>query len=252
MSALKYLYSADGSKLAYKQSIGRNTPGYIWCGGLKSDMEGGKATTLHDWAARTDRPYLRFDYYGHGASEGHFREGTISRWTDDTLSVLDELTDGPQIIFGSSMGAWTALRTALARPKRVKALILISPAPDFTEKLMWARFSETIRAQIMEEGMYLEPSDYGEPYEITRELIVDGRANQMMDAPIDFSGPVRILQGNDDIPVPPAHSRKLVDLITSDDITYTVIKGGDHSLSRPDDLRRLIATAEEVEAVVSG
>lgn len=255
MSAQKYLPRPDGTTLAYKQNVGHNDSGaelgYIWCGGLKSDMEGGKATTLHNWAARTHRAYTRFDYFGHGASGGRFRDGTISRWTEDTMAVIDELTTGPQIIIGSSMGAWTALRAALLRPDRVKGLILIAPAPDFTEKLMWARFDEAIRTQIMQEGLYLEPSDYGDPYEISRALILDGRDCQIMDAPIPFPGPVRILQGASDIPVPPDHSRKLFDLIESEDITYMLVKGGDHSLSREADLRRLIGVAEEVEALLA-
>lgn len=252
MADLKYTQSSEGHKLAYKQSVGDSPLGYIWCGGLKSDMEGGKATTLHDWADGRGSSYLRFDYFGHGESEGRFRDGTISQWTRDTLHMIDNHTTGPQVIIGSSMGAWTSLRAAMASPERVKALVLIAPAPDFTEKLMWARFEEKIRAQIMEEGLYLEPSDYGEPYEISRELIVDGRACQIMDAPIPFNGPVRILQGAEDIPVPPEHSRKLFDLIESEDITYTLVKGGDHSLSREDDLRRLMGVAEEVESVFIG
>ncbi len=252
MPELKFSDSPDGHKLAYKQSAGNGPLGYIWCGGLKSDMEGGKATTLHDWADGRGSSYLRFDYFGHGESEGRFRDGTISQWTNDTLHMLDTRTTGPQVIIGSSMGAWTALRAAVARPERVKGLILIAPAPDFTEKLMWARFDDTIRAQIIDEGLYLEPSDYGEPYEISRDLILDGRKSQIMDAPIPFHGPVRILQGADDIPVPPEHSRKLFDLIESEDITYTLVKGGDHSLSREDDLRRLMGVVEEVEAAFVG
>jgi len=133
--------------------------GIIWCGGLKSDMDGSKASALHDWTVLNNRGFVRFDYFGHGVSSGEFRQGTISRWAQDTIQVIDELTDGPQILVGSSMGGWTALHAALARPERIKGLVLLAPAPDFTEKLMWAEFSDEIRKIIMKDGIYLEPSD---------------------------------------------------------------------------------------------
>ncbi|PHR61578.1 MAG: alpha/beta hydrolase [Robiginitomaculum sp.] len=231
------------NKIAYCKNQGKSDgAGIIWCGGLKSDMEGSKALALHDWAKAQDRSYVRFDYFGHGKSTGRFRDGTVSRWAQDTVHVIDELTSGDQIIVGSSMGGWTALLAALARPERVKALVLIAPAPDFTEKLMWARFDDTIRKTIMEDGIYYEPSDYDEPYEISRELIVDGRENQLLDAPISFNGPVRILQGMQDTSVPWAHAQKLLDVVTSNDMEMTLVKDGDHSLSRESDIERLLKT----------
>lgn len=253
--------SVDNNQIAYKMTAEKNakknakknagrgalkSPGLIWCGGLKSDMEGSKATALHDWAAHEGHRYVRFDYFGHGASSGRFRDGTVSRWTDDTLQVIDELTEGPQILIGSSMGGWTSLLAAMARPDRVKGLLLIAPAPDFTEKLMWARFDEHIRKTIMEEGIYYEPSDYDEPYEISRDLILDGRENQILDTPIKFDGPVRILQGLRDTSVPPEHAQKVVEAITSEDIELTLVKNGDHSLSQPHDIDRLIRTVKEL------
>jgi len=235
----------EHNKIAYEQLDGKG-PGIIWCGGLKSDMQGTKALALHDWAKTQNRAYVRFDYFGHGTSSGRFRDGTISRWAADTVQVIDELTTGPQILIGSSMGGWTALLAALARPKRIKALLLIAPAPDFTEKLMWARFSDDIRKTIMEDGIYYEPSDYDEPYEISRELILDGRKNLLLDAPIKFNSPVRILQGLQDKDVPWQHAKKLINALTSEDINMTLIKNGGHSLSEPEDIARMLRTLENL------
>ena len=252
--ALQFLSSSaygglETNKIAYKKSAGqgdKKSPGLIWCGGLKSDMEGGKATTLHDWANREGHAYVRFDYFGHGESTGRFRDGTISRWATDTVQVIDELTEGPQILIGSSMGGWTSLMAAMARPERIKALLLIAPAPDFTEKLMWVGFNDEIRNTIMEEGIYLEPSDYDEPYEISRTLILDGRENQILDNPLTFAGPVRILQGRLDTSVPWDYPHKIIEALTSEDVEMTLVKNGDHSLSTPDDLDRLIRVVKEL------
>ncbi len=254
MTKTKYLTSpsfGEGGeyKIAYQKldaNLEMNGSGIIWCGGLKSDMEGSKATALQGWAGERGHAYVRFDYYGHGKSTGRFREGTISRWAQDTVQVIDDLTQGPQILVGSSMGGWTALLAALARPERVKALVLIAPAPDFTEKLMWAGFDEDIRKTIMEEGIYYEPSDYDEPYEISRELILDGRENLLLDAPINFGGPVRILQGMQDTSVPWQHAQKLIDVLTSKDVEMTLVKNGDHSLSGGQDMKRLFRVMEDL------
>src|SRR5262249_41104697 len=147
MLGVRRLQRPDGQTIAYLKRDGKPV-GVLWLGGFKSDMTGTKAEALDAWAAARGRAYLRFDYFGHGASSGQFRDGTISRWRDDALAVLDELCDGPQILVGSSMGGWIALLAALARPDKVKALLLIAPAPDFTENLMWAEMDETIRRQI--------------------------------------------------------------------------------------------------------
>ncbi len=231
----------DTNTIGYKQSVG-SQPGIIWCGGLKSDMDGSKASALHQWADTQGRAFVRFDYFGHGVSSGEFRRGTISRWADDTVQIIDELTEEPQIIVGSSMGGWTALLAALARPKRIKALVLLAPAPDFTEKLMWANFSDDIRATIMKEGIYYEPSDYDEPYEISRELILGGRENLLLDAPINIKAPVRIIQGMKDTSVPYGHALKTAEALMSEDVELTLVKNGDHSLSRAGDIARMLLT----------
>lgn len=246
---LNFLSAPNGEKIAYKMSAGAkgyNGPTLIWCGGLKSDMEGGKATHLHDWAIKAGRAYIRFDYFGHGVSSGAFRDGTISRWAADTVHVIDELSEGDVILIGSSMGGWTSLLAALKRPDRVKGLLLIAPAPDFTQKLTWAEWNAEQRLALERDGIVYVPSDYDEPYEYSQALMEDGKRNQILDAPIKFEGPVRILQGAADPVVPWTYSRQILDVITSDDVDYTLVKNGDHSLSSPNDLERLVKTAKEL------
>lgn len=232
-------------KIAYKMSPGTG-PTIIWCGGLNSDMDGSKATHFHDWALNQGRAYIRFDYYGHGASSGMFGDGTISRWGQDVVSVMDALASEEVILIGSSMGGWASMLAARARPTNVKGLFLINPAPDFTEKLMWANWPEDVKANIMDKGVHFEPSEYGEPYEYRRSLIEDGRAHQLLDAPFDFAGPVRIFQGGQDAVVPPEYSRQIVDVVTSTDVQCTLIKAGDHSLSRPEDLQAMTTAMAEL------
>ena len=240
--SLNHLSAPEGEKIAYKMSGGKG-PTLIWCGGLKSDMEGGKATHIHDWAIKEGRSYIRFDYFGHGVSSGAFREGTISRWAADVVQVIDELAKEDVILIGSSMGGWASLLAALERPSQVKGLLLIAPAPDFTQKLTWAEWSEEQRETLARDGIVYVPSDYDEPYEYSRALMEDGKARQILDAPINFNGPVRILQGAADPVVPWQYSMQIVDVITSDDVDYTLVKDGDHSLSSPNDLIRLVETA---------
>ena len=240
-----YLSAPDGEKIAYKMSEGKG-PTFIWCGGLKSDMEGGKATHLHDWAIEEGRSYIRFDYFGHGVSSGEFRDGTISRWAADVVQVIDELAKGDVILVGSSMGGWASLLAAIKRPDRVKGLLLIAPAPDFTQKLTWAEWTDEQRATLERDGIVYVPSDYDEPYEYSRVLMEDGQQNQILDAPIKFGGPVRILQGAADPVVPWEYSRQILDVITSADVDYTLAKNGDHSLSEPADLDRLVRAAKEL------
>jgi len=242
-------------KIAFKMSEPQpgNPVTVMWCGGLKSDMEGGKATYLHDWAIARGFGFIRFDYFGHGQSSGAFRDGTISRWARDTVQIMDELAKTDIILVGSSMGGWASLLAMMERADRVKAMLLIAPAPDFTEKLMWAGWSPEQRAELEAKGILYEPSDYDEPYEYSRELIEDGRARQILDNPITFDGPVQILQGAQDNVVPPEYSMKLIDVMTSEDIDYTLVKSGDHSLSTPRDLERLGQALEAlVEKVLPG
>lgn len=228
----------EGAKLAYHRGEGHG-PMIIWCGGLKSDMDGRKAVFLADKCKAAGQAFIRFDYYGHGLSDGEFTDGTISRWASDVCAMIDRYGTGGAVLIGSSMGGWAALLAALARPSAVKGLLLINPAPDFTEKMVWAGWDDHKREMLREDGIVYEPSDYGEPYAYSRALIEDGRAQQILDDPIAFEGPVEILQGADDLVVPPDHSRRIIDAVTSERVGYTLIKGGDHSLSRPQDLDRL-------------
>ncbi len=242
---VSFLARDQGEKLAYLQDKAAGGTGFVWLGGFKSDMTGTKATALADWAATHQRSYTRFDYFGHGQSSGTFTDGTITRWRDDALAVLDELAAGPQVLVGSSMGAWIALLAALARPEQVKALVLIAPAPDFTEALMWEGFDETIRGTLRTEGIYRQPSDYDdEPYEISYRLIEDGRQHLLLGGPIPLTLPVRILQGMADEDVPWRHAMLLAETLASEDVTVSLTKSGDHRLSEPDDIARLTETLD--------
>jgi pimeloyl-ACP methyl ester carboxylesterase len=232
-----------GARLAFERQSGA-PPTFVWLGGFKSDMAGTKAQALAEWARRKGQAFIRFDYSGHGRSGGRFEDGTISRWLGDVLAVIDAQTEGPLVLVGSSMGAWLALLAARRRPDRVAGLLLIAPAVDFTERLMWASLPEEARLQIVQTGRWERPSAYDpEPYVVTRGLIEDGRAHLLMDGPIAFRGPVRILQGGGDPDVPESHARALAALIRSGDLQFDLIADGDHRLSRPDDLQRLLATA---------
>lgn len=236
--ALETLLREDGETIAYLRTRGKQHQ-TVWLGGFKSDMSGTKAEALDSWAARRGRAFLRFDYYGHGKSSGLFRNGTISRWREDALAVLDRLCEGPQILVGSSMGAWIALLAAQLRPERVAGLLLIAPAPDFTEALMWARMSPEIRRQIIEQGEWLRPSAYEDgPYPITRELIEDGRRNLILGGAIAVQCPVHIVQGMEDPDVPWQHAMRLVERLPGSPV-LTLIKKGDHRLSTPADLARI-------------
>ena len=242
---IAFLDTSDGEKIAYKMSagdpVGESGPTIIWCGGLKSDMEGGKAVHLHAWAKSRGQAFIRFDYYGHGESTGEFTDGTISRWAADVARVRDALTNGPVILVGSSMGGWAALLAAMENTPSVHGLVLINPAPDFTEKLTVAHWTaEQIKA-LEDDGVVYEPSGYEEPYAYSRALIEDGRNRQILDFPISLTCPVRILQGEDDNVVPWTYSKRVFDMLTSRDVTYNLVKGGDHSLSRDSDLKLIEA-----------
>jgi pimeloyl-ACP methyl ester carboxylesterase len=240
---IETLDRGDGVRLAFERQAGLG-PTLVWLSGFKSDMAGTKAEALAVWARDAGRAFLRFDYSGCGRSEGRFEDGTIGRWLDDTLSMIDAQSEGPLVLVGSSMGGWLALLTALARPERVQSLLLIAPAPDFTEALMWANFPDTVRAEILETGRWERPSPYDpEPYLITKALIEDGRRHLLLGGRIGFAGPVHILQGMQDADVPWRHALKLVEALESTDVTLELIKDGDHRLSRPEDIARLIRIA---------
>lgn len=236
----------DGVHLAYESSHGTG-PTVVWLSGFKSDMAGTKAQVLADWARAKGQSFLRLDYSGHGRSGGAFEDGTIGRWRDDALAVIDAASDGPLVLVGSSMGGWLALLVAKARPERVRAMVLIAPAADFTEDLLWAGLDPAARREIEETGRWARPSAYDpQPYVITRRLIEEGRTHLLLGAPITFAGPVRILQGARDPDVPFAHAQRLADRLTTDDLAFTSIRDGDHRLSRPQDLKKLIAAVEEL------
>lgn len=226
----------DGVRLAWRRIAGRG-PGVVFLGGFNSDMTGSKAEFLAGWCEARGTPFLRFDYSGHGESGGRFVDGTIGRWAADAACVLDALAPGPQVLVGSSMGGWIAL--LLAGRRAPHALVGIAPAPDFTEDLMWAGFTPGTRAMIERDGVWHRPSDYGAPYPITRALIEDGRDHLLLRGPIALDVPVRILQGMEDPDVPWRHALRIADAITGGDVRVTLVKDGDHRLSRPQDLALL-------------
>jgi pimeloyl-ACP methyl ester carboxylesterase len=235
-------FEQDGVSIAYRRTEGQaGKAGIVWLGGFHSDMLGEKATTLHTEAERAGRSFVRFDYLGHGESGGRFEDGTIGRWRGDALAVIDRLTSGPLVLVGSSMGGWMSLLCALARPERVKALVLIAPAPDFTDRLMWASFDAEQKRQILETGRWMRPSPYDPAgYAITRELIEEGRAWNIMEREIPLDVPVHILQGGLDEDVPWSYSLQLVERLRSQNVMWTLIKDGDHRLSRPEDIKRMV------------
>ncbi len=239
----------DSRRIAYRRREGRG-PTVVWLGGFRSDMLATKAAALDAWAERNGRAFLRFDYSGHGESGGRFEDGTISRWTEDALAVLDARVADAPILVGSSMGGWIALLVARERARRGPAppagLVLIAPAVDFTERLMWEHFPEPVREEIRETGVFLRPSAYGDPYPITRGLIEDGRNNLLFGAPILPGCPVHILQGMQDPDVPWRHAMTLLEHLPGDETAITLIKDGDHRLSRDEDLVRLIAAVEGI------
>lgn len=241
----------DGVQLAYERIAGAQ-PTFVWLGGFKSDMAGTKAQTLAEWADTSGQAFVRFDYSGHGQSGGRFEEGSISRWLGDTLAVLDRVTNGPLVLVGSSMGGWLALRAAEHRPSRVAALLLIAPAADFTERLMWPSFTPEQQRAMVTKGRLELPSAYApEPTIITREMIDDGRKHLIMEGPISFTGPVHILQGGQDPDVPVEHVHALAELMPSAKLTMQVIFDGDHRLSRPEDLAMLVGAANSLRLTLA-
>jgi pimeloyl-ACP methyl ester carboxylesterase len=231
---------------------GGGGPGLFWLGGFHSDMRGSKALALDAWAVEHHRACVRFDYSGHGESGGAFVDGTIGRWLEESIAVFDRFCAGPQVVIGSSMGGWMALLLARAIARRAEnraslaGLVLIAPAPDFTEALMWKGFSPEIRQEIETKGVWLRPSAYGEPYPITRALIEEGRHHLLLGSAIDVGCPVRILQGAQDPDVPWQHAFALAHRLPVDDVVLTMIQDGDHRLSRPQDIARIIAAVAEI------
>jgi len=240
----------DGATIAYHRQPGK-APGIVFLGGFMSDMTGTKAMRLDAFARGRGRAYLRFDYFAHGASSGDFAEATIGRWKQDALAVIDNLTAGPLILVGSSIGGWLMLLVALARPQRIAALVGVAAAPDATEALMWARFPPEVREQILREGAARRPSGYSsEGYLFTRKLIEDGRQHLLMHATIPITAPVRLLHGMADPDVPWQTSLALAEKLASTDVRVTLVKDGDHRLSSERDLALLERTIEEMRAEI--
>jgi hypothetical protein len=232
--------------LAYRRHAGR-APVVVWLGGFRSDMTGTKAQALSDWAAQAGQAFVRFDYRGHGASGGAFEDFAIGDWAADALAVIDSLTEGPLVLVGSSMGAWIALLAARARAQRVSALTLIAPATDFTEALMRPSLPPEALAAMAAHGRWERPSAYGDgPYVFTQRLLDEGRNHLLLESGVPFTGPVRILQGQEDADVPWRHALRTADAIASRDVTVTLIKDGDHRLSRPQDIAMLIDTVAQL------
>lgn len=231
-------------------AAGAGRPAVMFLGGFRSDMTGSKAQALDEWAAAHGRALIRFDYSGHGRSGGAFTDGTISRWAQEARAVLDRFASGPVILAGSSMGGWISLliaRALAAEGRPAAGLVLIAPAPDFTEDLMFATMDAGTRARLDADGFIAQPSDYSdEPYIITRALIEDGRRNLLLGGEIATGCPVHILQGVEDADVPWRHALRLVDRLTRDDVVVTLVKDGDHRLSRPQDLERILHAVAEI------
>lgn len=234
---------------------GGGTPGLFWLGGFNSDMQGTKALALDAWAAEHQRACVRFDYSGHGESGGAFIDGTIGRWLEESIAVFEQFCAGPQVVIGSSMGGWMALLLARELARRpasavtsasLAGLVLIAPAPDFTEELMWKGFSPEARNEIETKGVWLRPSQYGEPYPITRALIEEGRNHLLLGSAIEVGCPIRILQGAQDPDVPWQHAFALTQRLPSDDVVLTMVQDGDHRLSRPQDIARMLAAVAEI------
>lgn len=231
-NVMEFLSTAQGRRIAYDQCPGAG-PGVVFLGGFRSDMTGTKAQFLQGWAQARGQAFTRFDYSGHGASGGQFTDGAIGDWAQDAMAVLD-LTVGPQVLVGSSMGGWISLLIARAMPDRVAGLVTIAAAPDFTEDSMWASFDAGQRADILTKGVVYLPSDYGAPYPITRRLIEEGRGQLVLRAPLALPMPVRMLQGTADRDVDQSVALRLLAHATGPDIRLTLVQGADHRFSTPE------------------
>lgn len=241
----QFLTTPQGRQIAYDRLDGAG-PGIVFLSGLKSDKQGTKALHLEAWARAQGRAFLRFDYSGHGESSGAFTDGCIGDWQADTLAALDALTEGPQVVVGSSMGGWQALLLARARPGRIAGLVGIAAAPDFTLDGYEASFTADQRAALARDGQVAMPSDYEDDYIITRRLIEDGRAHLVLRDPLDLPFPVRLLQGDADTAVPVATALRLFDHARSPDLRLALVKGADHRFSTPACLAMIVQAVTEV------
>ena len=241
----EFLETAQGRRLAYHKTEGAG-PTVVFLGGLKSDMEGTKAIHLEDWCKARGQAFLRFDYSGHGQSSERFEDGCIGDWHEDTLAAVDALTEGELVVVGSSMGGWQALLLAKARADRIKGMVTIAAAPDFTEDGYWANFSDAQKEALETVGHVELPSDYMEPYIITKRMIDDGRDHLVLRKALPLPFPVRFLQGTEDTAVTRETALRLLDHADSDNMRLTLVKGGDHSLSDPRSLDLITQAITEV------
>lgn len=248
MGETEFLETGSGRRLAYHRFSGRE-PWVVFLGGLRSDMTGTKAVHLEEWARRSGRAYLRFDYSGHGASDGDFAKGCIGDWAEDAEAAIGALTEGPVVLVGSSMGGWIGLLLAKRMPERLAGLVTIAAAPDFTEDGMWAGWSEAQRTELMEAGWLALPSEYGEDLIVTRRMIEDGRKRLVLRAPLEVGVPVRMLQGTGDADVPMAVALRLLEHLQGPDIRLELVKGADHRFSDPACLATITRALEEVLAL---
>jgi pimeloyl-ACP methyl ester carboxylesterase len=247
MGDTSFLTTRQGRKLAYHLTQGRG-PCVVFLGGLKSDMMGTKAVFLEEWAQAQGRAFLRFDYSGHGESSGSFTDGCIGDWAEDTAEVVAELTEGPILPVGSSMGGWQALLLARAMPKRLAGLVTIAAAPDFTEDGYWANFTDAQKQQLAETGQVELPSDYMEPYIITGRMIEDGRKQLVLRDDLDLPFPVRFLQGTADTAVSVETAVRLLEHATGPDMQLKLVKDADHRFSDGPCLDLILGAIEEVLA----
>ncbi len=244
----EFLITAEGRRLAFNRHPGKG-PGVVFLGGYASDMEGTKARFLDAWARERGRAFLRFDYSGHGASSGDFAEGCIGDWAEDARAAIAMLTEGPQVLVGSSMGGWIALLMARAMPQRLAGLVGIAAAPDFTETMWEEDLTPAERAEIAARGRIARPSPYGEAPEIfTRRLFEDGARQSVLKSPLTLPFPVRFLQGTADAEVPVRHALRLLDHAEGPDLRLTLVRGADHRFSSPDLLELIAGTIDEVIA----
>lgn len=238
------LHRPDGERIAFRRIDGTG-PTVLWVGGFRSDMEGTKAVALDQAARQRGWAYVRFDHFAHGASSGDWTAATVGRWREDAVAMIDSI-DGPVLPVGSSMGGWVALLAALARPEKLAGLVLIAPAPDFTERLMWPSLPDHIRQAILRDGEAEMPDEGLGPYLLTRAMFEEARNWLLLDGPIRLSAPVHILQGKQDEPVPWRHALTLAERIEGPDVRLDLIQDGDHRLSTPADLERLIAAVAQL------
>lgn len=242
----EYLTSPQGRRLAHNRSPGKG-PGVVFLGGFKSDMEGSKARFLEDWARAKGRAFLRFDYSGHGISGGDFEAGCIGDWRDDARAVIEALTDGPQVLVGSSMGGWISLLLAREMPGRIAGLVTIAAAPDFTVTTWERELTEAQRDEVRRTGRTEMPSGYADnPYVFTARLFEDGARQRVMDKPLSLPFPTRLLQGTAD---PDVASQTAIDLLnhaTGPDIRLVLVKGADHRFSTPDCLDLIARSVEDM------